>query len=67
MTQYISKSNGKLWVIFIVLIPILLFGLFYLYTKQARTDLETMKYPRKMFSIGLDTITEGTFKRIDTV
>ena len=67
MTQHTSNSNWKLTTIFIVLLPLLLFGLFYLYTKQARTDLKTMKYPRKMFAIGIDTITEGAFKRIDTV
>lgn len=67
MTQLQTKGNGKLWVLFMVLLPMLLFGLFYLYTKQARTDLETMKYPRKMFPVGVDTITEGSYKRVDTI
>lgn len=67
MTQQKIIGNGKIWLPAIVLLPLLLFGLFYLYTKQARTDLQTMKYPRTMFPIGVDTIVEGTLKRIDTV
>ena len=67
MTQQKIIGNGKIWLPAIVLVPLLLFGLFNLYTKQARTDLQTMKYPRTMFPIGVDTIVEGTFKRIDTV
>ncbi len=67
MNNNIEHSNKKLWFVFIALLPFLLFGLFYLYTKRARTDLSELKYPKKMYSIGIDTITEGNHKRIDSV
>lgn len=67
MTHNEMKGDGKLWLIFIVLAPFLLYGLFYLYTKQARVDLSSMKYPDKMYSLGLDTIMEGTYKKVDTI
>lgn len=67
MSSNLTRGNGKQWMLFIALLPFLFFGIFYLYTKQAREDLGTMKYPRKMYPLGLDTILEGSFKRIDTV
>lgn len=67
MFKNTNKGDGKLWLLFIVLLPFLFFGLLFLYTKQARTDLSTLRYPDKMYPIGIDTITYGTNKVIDTI
>ena len=62
------RGSKKQWGLFIALLPLLLFGLFYLYTKRARADVSTMVFPEKMFVIGIDTIIgDGGYKTIDSV
>jgi len=68
MTQNNYRGSKKQWGLFAALLPLLLFGLFYLYTKRARADVGTMVYPEKMFPIGMDTIIgAGGFKTVDSV
>lgn len=62
------RGSKKQWGLFVALLPLLLFGLFYLYTKRARADVSTMVYPEKMFAIGTDTLVgDGGYKTIDSV
>jgi protein SCO1/2 len=68
MAENMYKGSKKQWALFAALLPLLLFGLFHLYTKRARADVSTMVYPEKMFPIGLDTIEGGGgYKSIDSV
>lgn len=62
-----NSGSKKQWILFVLLLPFLLFGLMYLYTKQTVQDLSTMKYPHKMFPIGVDTVNEDGFKKLDSV
>lgn len=68
MAENIYRGSKKQWGLFVALLPLLLFGLFYLYTKRARADVSTMVYPEKMFPIGTDTVVgDGGFKTLDSV
>lgn len=67
MNQDTPRGSSKQMALFVALLPLLLFGVFYLYTKRARTDVATMVYPEKMFSIGVDTVVNGTYKSIDSI
>lgn len=67
MNQNTQRGSSKQMALFVALLPLLLFGVFYLYTKRARTDVATMVYPEKMFAIGVDTVLTGNFKTIDSV
>ena len=68
MEQQIYRGSKKQWGLFVALLPLLLFGLFYLYTKRARADVSTMVYPEKMFPIGMDTVVgDGGYKTLDSI
>lgn len=67
MKNKTQRGVSKEMVLFVTLLPLLLFGVFYLYTKRARTDVATMVYPRKMFSNGVDTVVAGNYVSIDSV
>ncbi|MCB0539202.1 MAG: SCO family protein [Bacteroidetes bacterium] len=63
-----GKYVKKYWLIIVALIPFLILTVFYFYTKEAREDLSTMKYPRKMYPVGIDTVNLGAGKyRVDSV
>lgn len=63
-----EKYVKKYWLIIVALIPFLILTVFYFYTKEAREDLSTMKYPRKMYPVGIDTVNLGAGKyRVDSV
>lgn len=63
-----EKYVKKYWLIIVALIPFLILAVFYFYTKEAREDLSTMKYPKKMYPVGTDTVNLGAGKyRVDSV
>ncbi len=67
MSNTSNRGSNRQTVLFIALLPLLLFGLFYLYTKRARADVSTMVYPEKMFTVGVDTIVTDNYKSIDSI
>jgi len=66
MDKSTHKGTNRQTILFVVLLPILLFGIFYLYTKRARADVSTMIYPNKMFALGIDTVKTGNYVSVDS-
>lgn len=68
MSETPYKGSNRTKVLFVAMLPFLFFGILYLWTKRARTDVATMVYPEKMFAVGTDTIIkDGGFKVLDSV
>lgn len=67
MNETSQRGSSKQMALFVAMLPFLLFGVFYLYTKRARTDVATMVYPDKMFVVGYDTIDNQGYKTLDSL
>lgn len=52
----------KYWILLVASIPFLILAIFYFYTKGAREDLSSMRYPRKMYPVGIDSTNLGANK-----
>lgn len=51
-----NSKSIKYWLLAVASIPFIILAVFYVYTKDARADLSKMKYPRKMYATGVDSV-----------